>query len=252
MDFIVLIISFLAAIFAGLTNAVAGGGTLITFPILTALGLPAISANITNTIALVPGYLGGTYAQLNDIKSQRKRLLILAPLCIVGGIAGGILLLKTGEKNFREIIPYLILFATILLAIQPLIKGWLDKNHRIKRHHKNLLAGMFIIFPAALYGGYFGAGVSVIIIAALALVYDDSIIKLNALKQMMSFIINCSTAIFFLFSKHVNWPVAAVMAVGAVAGGYLGGKIAGKMNPAILRWVIISIGLIVSVIYFLQ
>jgi uncharacterized protein len=250
MDPLLLIVSFIAAILAGLINAVAGGGTLITFPILTALGLPAISANITNTIALVPGYLGGTYAQLNDIKNQRKRLLLLSPLCIAGGVTGGVLLLKTGEKNFRELIPYLILFATILLAIQPLVKIWLGKNHRIKSHHKALLSGLLIILPAALYGGYFGAGVSVIIIAALAIVYDDSITRLNALKQMMSFIINCSTAIFFLFSGQVNWPVAAVMALGAVAGGYLGGRIAGKLNPSILRWVIILIGLIVSAIYF--
>jgi uncharacterized protein len=252
MDPLLLIISFVAAVFAGLTNAVAGGGTLITFPILTAMGVPAIVANITNTIALVPGYLGGTYAQLDDLKNQRRRLLLLSPLCIAGGITGGVLLLKTGEKNFRVLIPYLILFATILLAIQPIVKKWLGNFHRINSHHKGLIAGLFIILPAALYGGYFGAGVSVILIAALAIAYEDSITSLNALKQMMSFIINCSTAIFFLFSKQVNWPVAVVMAVGSVAGGYIGGRIAGKMNPSILRWVIISIGLIVSVIYFLK
>src|SRR5512145_350133 len=125
MDYLILIISFIAALLAGITNAVAGGGTLITFPVLLSLGLPAISANITNTIALVPGYLGGTYAQLNDIRGQRKRILLLSPLCIAGGIAGGVLLLKTGEENFRELIPYLIMLATIMLAVQPLIKKWL-------------------------------------------------------------------------------------------------------------------------------
>lgn len=242
---------FTAAIVAGIINAVAGGGTLITFPLLTVLGVPAISANITNTIALSPGYLGGTYAQRNDLRDQGKRIRLLLPVCIAGGLGGGMLLIKTGEKNFSAIIPYLILFASLLLAVQPFVKKMLASK-QVKADHNTLLSTLFLIFPASLYGGYFGAGVSVIIIAALGLAYKDSLTRLNALKQLLSFAINCSVAVFFLFSKQVNWPVAAVMAAGAIIGGYLGGKIADRINPDILRWVIVITGVTISIFYFIS
>jgi uncharacterized protein len=251
MDFTTIGLSFVAAVAAGIVNALAGGGTLITFPLLMMLGLPAVSANITNTIALTPGYLGGTWAQREEIKRQGKKLWLLIPLGAAGGIGGGLLLLRTGERAFREIIPYLILFATLLIAIQPVAKNLIAKRESGKNRY-SWLSVVFLLLPASIYGGYFGAGVSIIILAALGLIYNDSVNRLNALKQLMSFCINASTAIFFLFSKQVNWPVAAVMAAGAVAGGYLGGRWAGKLKPSALRVIIIVIGLAVSIYYFLK
>jgi len=249
MDLTVMSLSFAAAIAAGIVNAIAGGGTLITFPLLTALGIPAMSANITNTVALCPGYLGGTWAQREEIKKNRNRLPLLIITGTIGGVAGGILLLKTGEKRFTALIPWLILFATVLIAIQPAAKKMIA-GRQSSGHSHRWISVAFILVPSSLYGGYFGAGVSIIILAALGLMYNESITSLNALKQLLSFCINVAAAVFFLFSNLINWPIALVMAVGAIAGGYLGGKLAGIINPVTLRWVIVITGLAVSIYYF--
>lgn len=238
-----------AALFAGLTNALAGGGTLITFPVLTFLGIPAVSASITNTVALSPGYLGGTLAQAGDLQDQKNRLWLLIPASILGGVIGGFLLLQTGEKLFNKLIPYLILLASILLAIQEPIRAWL-----IKRSHTSSLEKIswLPVGLASIYGGYFGAGLSVIVLSALGLTIEDSLTRLNALKQAVAFAVNIAAAIFFLFSGQVLWTVALVMAIGALIGGNLGGRLAGKIKQSTLRWTVVTIGLIVSIIYFLK
>lgn len=239
----------IAALLAGAVNALAGGGTLITFPVLTFLGVPAVSASITNTVALSPGYLGGTLAQANDLQDQKHRLWLILPASILGGILGGFLLLQTGEKLFNELIPYLILLASILLAVQDSVRAWL-----IKRSHKSNLEKLswLPIGFASIYGGYFGAGLSVIILSALGLTIEDSLTRLNALKQAVAFAVNTAAAIFFLFSGQVLWTVALVMAIGALIGGNLGGRLAGKIKPSTLRWTVVTIGVIVSIIYFVR
>jgi len=243
----------LAAVAGGLVNALAGGGTLITFPMMIAVGIPPVVANITNTVALCPGYIGGTFAQRNDLTGQKRRLCLLLPTGGVDGIAGGILLLYTSESVFRKLIPYLILTAVALLAFQDRIRNWVmarmsDHGHR----HLNEAWSMILIFPAAVYGGYFGAGLGVMMLAVLGLVLDDSLTRLNALKQSLSFSINIAAAIFFLFSGQVVWSAAIVMAVGALAGGVLGGRMAGRIKQVTLRWIVIGIGLLVAVVYFIR
>ena len=242
----------LAALLAGAVNALAGGGTLITFPVLTFLGVPAVSASITNTVALSPGYLGGTLAQLKDLENQKNRLWIILPASILGGILGGFFLLQTGEKLFNELIPYLILLASILLAIQEPLRAWLIK--RIGEGHGSKLEKIswLPVGLASIYGGYFGAGLSVIILSALGLTIEDSLTRLNALKQAVAFAVNIAAAIFFLFSGQVLWTVALVMAIGALIGGSLGGRLAGKIKPSTLRWTVVTIGVIVSILYFLR
>jgi uncharacterized protein len=252
MELLDLLIAGMAAIAAGIVNAIAGGGTLITFPILIALGLPAVSANVTNTVALCPGYFGGTWAQRNDLKGQGGRIRLLLPIAIMGGIAGGLLLILTGEKLFSNLVPYLILFATILLAAQDKLKKWIFRNSGPQHRDGSQKLILFAMVPAALYGGYFGAGLGVIILAALGLFLHDNIIRLNALKQLLSLCINISAAMYFLFSGQVHWIVAAVMAVCSLLGGTVGGKLAGKFKPVILRWVVVAIGLLVAVVYFLK
>lgn len=238
-----------AALAAGAVNALAGGGTLITFPVLTFLGIPAVSASITNTVALSPGYLGGTFAQIKDLENQKNRLWILLPASILGGILGGVFLLQTGEKLFNELIPYLILLASILLAIQEPVRAWL-----LKRSHTSNLEKLawFPVGLASIYGGYFGAGLSVIILSALGLTIDDSLTRLNALKQAVAFAVNMAAAIFFLFSGQVLWTVALVMAIGALIGGSLGGRLAGKIKSSALRWTVVTIGIVVSILYFVK
>jgi uncharacterized protein len=253
MDLIDYSLVLLAAVAAGLVNALAGGGTLLTFPMLTFVGLPAVAANVTSTMALVPGYFGATLAQIKDLKGQEKRLWMCIPVAVTGGLLGGWLLLNTGEKLFRDIVPFLILFASLLLAIQDPVKAWLTR--RAKAGSGKRASELWVLLPvgfAAVYGGYFGAGVSVIFLAVLALVFDDNLTRINALKQVLSFSANIAAASLFLFSQHVNWPVAAVMALGALLGGTLGGRLAGRIKPATLRMVVVAIGVIVSIIYFVR
>jgi uncharacterized protein len=244
----------LAAMAAGFVNALAGGGTLISFPALIAAGLPAVAANITNTVALVPGYLGATIAQFKDLKGQSKRLWMYLPAAVIGGVVGGLLLLNTGEKLFRSLVPFLIILASLLLAVSDPLRGWLLRRQNKKGAAAMSLAtwGVLPVGLAAIYGGYFGAGLSVIVLAVLGLVLGDSLTQLNALKQSISFCVNTAAAIFFLFSGKVVWSAAAVMAVCALLGGALGGRLAGKIKPSVLRWVVVVIGLAVGVIYLVR
>lgn len=248
-----LLLITLAAVAGGAVNALAGGGTLITFPMLTAVGLPAVAANVTNTVALCPGYLGATLAQANDLRDQQRRLRLLVPISILGGIIGGFLLLNTGEKLFRAMVPYLILLASGLLAVQEPVRAWLVK--RSQRPGAKPLSEAGAILPvglAAVYGGYFGAGLSVIVLAVLGLSLDDNLTRLNALKQAIALSVNLAAAIFFLFSGQVVWLAALVMAVGALLGGALGGRLAGRIKPGTLRRVVVVIGVSVAIIYLVS
>lgn len=247
------VLAGLGAVAAGLVNALAGGGTLISFPLLTAIGLPPVIANVTNTVALCPGYLGGFLAQFEDIKSQKHLLWFYIPAGIVGGVIGSLLLLNSGEKMFRTLIPYLILLASVLLAFSDQLKAWLTRKVGKQGEKFSMAAwGVVPVGLAAIYGGYFGAGLSVIVLAVLGLLLNESLTALNALKQAIALAVNTAAAVFFIFSGNVNWPVALVMAVCALIGGSLGGRLAGKIKPSTLRWVVVSIGLIVAVIYFFR
>jgi uncharacterized membrane protein YfcA len=243
----------LAAIAAGIINALAGGGTLITFPVLMAIGFPAVSANITNTVALCPGYLGGTLAQAQDLKNQKKRLWISLPAAVLGGFMGGILLLVTGEKLFTNLVPFLILLASTLLAIQTPVRAWLARQKEEgKKKPVSELWAFIPVFLGAIYGGYFGAGLSVIMLAVLGLILNDNLTRLNALKQGIAFATNVAAALLFVFSGQVVWSVAIIMAVGALLGGAMGGQLASKIKPSTLRWIVVSIGFVLGVFYLVR
>lgn len=247
------ILIFLAAVAAGFINAIAGGGTLLSFPVLLAVGISPVVANVTNTVALVPGTIGGMWAQRNEFQSQYRRLLKLLPVAIVGGVAGGLLILNTSESAFRIIIPYLILGATLLLGFQIRIKNWVvSRIGQAHTEHHNPVFMLTLVFLAAVYGGYFGAGLGVILMATLGLVTDESMTRLNFLKQALGFAINLAAAIYFAFSGKVDWMVAFVMIFGSLMGGWVGGKLAGRMKPEILRWIVVTAGLIASIIFFLK
>ena len=247
------VLPLLAAMAAGLVNALAGGGTLITFPTLIAIGIPAVAANVTNTVALCPGYFGATIAQSKDLQGQKARLWIVIPAAVIGGIIGGILLLNTTEKLFRDLVPFLILAASGLLAIQDPVRAWLTRRAAQAGATKTseALAALPVAL-AAIYGGYFGAGLSVIVLAVLGLTLEDTLTRLNALKQFIAFSTNVAAAIFFVFSGKVVWEIALVMAVGALIGGAIGGRLAGKIEPSTLRWIVVTIGVIVGVIYLVR
>jgi uncharacterized membrane protein YfcA len=242
-----------AALAAGAVNALAGGGTLITFPMLTFLGVPAVAANITNTVALCPGYFGGTLAQWGDVRDQTRRLWIVVPASIIGGVIGGFLLLQTGERLFRELVPYLILLAAVLLALQDSVRAWLLRRLAAGAAPASMEKLAWLpVGLASVYGGYFGAGLSVIVLSALGLTLEDTLTRLNALKQAIAFIVNIAAAIFFVFSGQVIWTAAVVMAIGALIGGVLGGRLAGRIKPSTLRWTVVSISVVISIIYFIR
>jgi uncharacterized membrane protein YfcA len=247
------IFAALAAVAAGLTNALAGGGTLITFPVLLAIGLPAVSANVTNTVALCPGYIGGTFAQSKDLQGQKKRLWIVLPAGILGGLAGGYLLLISSEKLFTNLVPFLILVASALLAVQNPLRNWLARRlERGQAAHPSEYWIFLPVFLGSIYGGYFGAGLSVIMLSVLGLILNDNLTRLNALKQVIAFGANLAAAILFAFSGKVHWTIGFVMAVGALIGGSLGGRIAGRIKPSTLRLIVVILGFVVGIIYLIR
>jgi uncharacterized membrane protein YfcA len=242
-----------AAILGGAVNALAGGGTLITFPVLVAMGVPAVAANVTNTVALCPGYLGGTLAQFKDLSGEQRTLYVFGITSALGGLAGGVLLLNTGEETFRVLVPYLILFAAGLLAIEDPVHRWHERRvGKADGHHVNVVWKALPVFLASIYGGYFGGGLSVIVLAVLALVSHESLTRLNALKQVIALCVNVAAAVFFLFSGKVIWSAAAVMAIGALLGGAVGGLAADWVRPSMLRGIVIVFAVAISLAYFIE
>lgn len=256
-----LALAALAAVAAGAMNALAGGGTLITFPTLVALGLPPVAANVTNTLAVAPGALGGMLAQRRQLAGQGRRLARLTPAALLGGLAGGWLLLHTDEALFRRLVPWLILGAAAVLAVQEPLRAVLLRRLPVpspasaregqRGDHSEGLATVSV-FAASIYGGYFGAGLGVILLAALGLVLHDSLNRLNATKQAIGFLANFAAAILFGLDGPVHWPAALVMAIGAIAGGTIGGHMAGRVRASTLRLVVVTIGVLVGLAYLIR
>lgn len=240
-----------AAIVAGAVNAIAGGGSLITFPTLVAVGLPPVVANVTNTVALCPGYFGAALAQKRDLAGQGRRAALLLPFAALGGLGGALLLLHTGEATFERAVPFLLLFAAILVGLQTRVRRWLFGHDE----HTRERADGWAIVPVtlgAVYGGYFGAGLGVITLAALGIVLADSFTRLNALKQALSLTINVAAAGFFVFSDRVDWPICGVMFAGALVGGVIGGKLASRVPAGVLRTCVVVLGVTLSIVYFVK
>jgi uncharacterized membrane protein YfcA len=237
---------------AGLINALAGGGSLITFPTLMAVGIPPVMANVTNTVALCPGYLGATLAQKKDLHGQQKRIQLLLPSAVIGGIIGGILLLNSSDQVFDRLIPFLILLAAALLAFQDTLRSWLQRRQGDKKGNIPEIWAVLPIALASIYGGYFGAGLGVIELAILGLFLKDNLTRLNALKQLLSLVVNVAASWFFLFSNQVYWSAAIVIAIGSLIGGLLGGKLARIISPSYLRWTVVILSIITATVYFLR
>ena len=238
-----------AAFAAGAVNAIAGGGSLITFPVLVAVGLPSVTASLTNTVAMCPGYLGATLAQRRDLEGQGARMWRLLPWSAVGGIVGALLLLLTGEGSFDVVVPFLILFAAALLAMQDRLRTWLTAG--VTGKHSERWAAIPVGL-AAVYGGYFGAGMGVIVLAALAVVLTESLTRIQAIKQAVALACNLAAAGVFVASGRVDWPIAAVMFVCSLAGGALGGMLSSRIPGNVLRWLVVILAVTIAIAYFAQ
>lgn len=242
-----------AAIAAGAVNALAGGGTLISFPVLIWLGVPPLAANITNAVALCPGYFGATLAQLRKLEGQRRRLSILIPISAMGGILGAVILVHTGERTFDALVPWMLITASALLAIQEPVRAMVLRRSAAREDSRNTsVLTVLAVLAASVYGGFFTAGMSVLIVAVLGLTSFDTFTRLNALKQVLAFTVNVAAVLFFVSSEHVVWSATAVMAVGALVGGAVGGKLAAGINPSVLRWIIVAAGASIAIAFWVR
>jgi uncharacterized membrane protein YfcA len=255
-----------AALLAGAVNAVAGGGSLLSFPALLAVGYPAITANVTNSVALTPGYFGGTLGYRRELTGQRARIIALGVTSATGAVVGAVLLLVSSPELFEAIVPFLIFLACGLLALQPRLARLVRARREgegdpaagpgspepgnpaagpggADRHTGPLFATQFL---AAMYGAYFGAGVGIMMLAILGIFLSDSLQRLNALKGLLSFLISVVAAVWFALFADVSWVAVAVMAVASLLGGQLGVVLARRLDDQVLRWLVIAFGVAVG------
>lgn len=234
-----------AGLAAGTINTIVGSGSLVTFPTLLAFGYPAILANVSNNVGLVPGSLSSTIAYRSELSGQARRILRLAPAAGAGAITGAILLLVLPHDVFRRVVPALILLACVLVAVQPLLARRLAARKSPPLHGGAGLAAS--VFASGVYGGYFGAAQGVILMGLLGAFLVDDLQRLNATKNAIALVVNGLAAVVFVSATHVDWAVAAVLGAGAVVGGQLGGIVGRRLAPGILRGIIIVVGVVASI-----
>jgi uncharacterized membrane protein YfcA len=240
---------FAAAFLGGAINAVVGGGSLVSFPALLAVGVPSKAAIVTNTVALWPGYASGSVAYRDELRHQGSRIVGLIVPSVLGAIVGSVILLATPESAFDAIVPFLILFAVVLMAFQSRLSAF-ARTHRLQAGRGDGLPAALLVsvFFLAMYGAYFGAGLGMMTLAILLILLPDDIQHSNALKGVLSFLMNAVAVVYFAFFGPVHWLAAAVMAIGAIVGGYFGVDVARKLGDKWLRRAVIIYGLITFVV----
>ncbi|MFD8015319.1 sulfite exporter TauE/SafE family protein [Streptomyces sp. NPDC058955] len=238
---------FAAGIGAGAINTIVGSGTLITFPVLLATGLPPITANVSNALGLVPGSISGAIGYRRELKGQTRRVLRLGAAALVGGLIGAILLLALPSKAFDAIVPVLIGLALILVLFQPRIAAAVQRRREETGNEAHpdggpaLLVGLTL---ASMYGGYFGAAQGVLYLSLMGLLLHDDLQRINAVKNILGALVNGVAAVFFLFVAEFDWTAVLLIAVGSTLGGQIGAKVGRRLKPAVLRGVIIAVGLV--------
>jgi uncharacterized membrane protein YfcA len=233
-----------AGLQAGTIKAVVGSGTLITFPTLLALGVPPVTANVSNTVGLVPGSFSGAYGYRRELSGQGGRIARLGIGSALGGITGGLLLLVLPESAFEAIVPALILLGCALVILGPRISA--ATAHR-RRGAYGGVALFAAIFALGMYGGYFGAAQGILLVAVLSIALDEELQRLNALKNVLAGIVNLTAALLFIAVAAVDWQVAILIAIGALAGGLLGARVGRRLPNSVLRGVIVVVGVSVSI-----
>ena len=249
------ILSLLAAAFAaGGVNAVAGGGTLITFPVLILFGVPPVIANATSTLALLAGMGGSLYGYRRHLADVRPWFTTFIPVSIAGGWIGSVLLTRGSEKMFTELVPYLVLFATVLFMLQGVLRMRLVKNissrESVKTSKSHLFAALFFQFLVSIYGGYFGAGIGILMLATLGFMGFQDIHQMNALKSVLGSLINLVAAAWFTASGLIDWPRMALMTAGAFVGYYIASTYSQRLPQKAVRHLISAIGLIITAVMF--
>ncbi|MGH9298203.1 MAG: sulfite exporter TauE/SafE family protein [Acidimicrobiales bacterium] len=240
-----------AGLVAGTVNGAAGGGTLVSFPALLATGLPALPANITSSVGIWPGYLSGVAGFRDVVAAQASRSAELAPFALAGAVIGSILLLTTPDKAFTAITPYLVLGACALFAAQPVIARLVSAEMTASDSHSpsrpRLAAAQGGILASSVYGGYFGAGLGVILLALLGLVLPDGMVRTNGLRTVLSLVASTGAATVFVIHGSIDWRDAALLAASSLVGGYIGARVARRLPPLVFRLLVISLGLATAV-----
>jgi uncharacterized membrane protein YfcA len=231
-----------AGVLAGGINAIVGSGTLITFPVLLAVGYGPVTANVTNTVGLVPGSISGAVGYRAELEGQRRRVLVLGVASVLGGITGAVLLLSLPASAFEGIVPVLFALALVLVVLQPRLSRALEARRVRARPHGGPLLWIGT-YATGIYGGYFGAAQGVILLAIEGIAIPEDLQRLNALKNVLAALVNGVAALIFIFVADIAWLPAALLAAGATAGGQLGAKIGRRLSPAVLRAVIVVVGL---------
>jgi uncharacterized membrane protein YfcA len=251
----------IAGFLAGALNAAAGGGTLISFPVLVWLGVPPITANISSSVGLLSGYLGGSVAYRKELSVQKRRVGTFTTVSVVGGVLGAVLLLATSAAVFEGLVPFLVLGSAALLGFQPMVSKGLARR-REKSSGVTLeglpsqgsesqgvpLLAQVGVMAAAIYGSYFGAGLGVMLLAVLALTLRDDLQKLNGLKSLLSLLINAIGVVVFVSTVSVDWGIVAVLAPAALLGGTVGGNFARKLPATALRAVVVAFATVSGII----
>jgi uncharacterized protein len=220
---------------------VVGSGTLITFPVLLAFGYAPVTANVTNTLGLVPGSAAGAYGYREELRGQWRRTGRLACASVSGGVVGAVLLLSLPAAAFKAIVPVFIGVALVLVVAQPRLSAWLVARGSAPTPHAGwvVLSG---VFAAGVYGGYFGAAQGILLLAILGIGLPESLQRVNAVKNVLAGLVNLVAAILFIFIAHIAWDAALLIAVGAACGGVLGARVGRRLPPAVLRGVIVAVG----------
>jgi uncharacterized membrane protein YfcA len=234
-----------AGVAAGVVNAVAGGGSLLLFPALLAVGFPPLPANVTNSVIQCPGYVGLALGSRRELRGQQDRVLSTAGVAVAGSLVGSLLLLVLPAEVFDAVVPALVALASVLLGVQPWLARWMGEPHPDAPDRREIL--LPAVFLAAIYGGYFGGALGVILIAVLALTAHDDLHRLNAVKGVLSLIISVVSVAVFAIGAPVDWRAVALLAPTTLVGGFLGAKLAGRLPAPVLRGAVVVVGLAVSI-----
>lgn len=239
-----------AGLAGGVVTAVVGGASLITFPALLAAGLPPIVANASNVVATTPGNLMAGLADLERLPRWSRSFVGLVLVSIAGSVAGALLLLVTPEKAFTAVVPLLVGFATMLFALSGPVRSWVLTRRATRRRVSPDGLGLVLFVPVAIYGGYFGAGMSVMLLAILSVSLTDEFRAINVVKNLLAALTGVVPAIVFITQGEVvAWWPTLIMMVGTVLGGFLGGRLVRVLSPGLLRWIVIAVGTILTAVY---
>ena len=231
-----------AGMAAGTINTVVGSGTLITFPVLLAFGYPPVTANVSNTIGLVPGSVSGAIGYRRELVGQRSRILRLGSMSVAGGITGAVLLLVLPSSAFKAIVPVFIGIALVLTLLQPRIARWLEAREIDLEQHAGILTPV-AIYLTGVYGGYFGAAQGIMLLAILGVTLNQDLHRTNALKNVLAGLVNGVAGLYFVFAAHVAWGPAVIIAAAAIVGGQIGARYGRRLHPEVLRGLIVVVGI---------